>query len=114
MKFTIACLATLPFVAFAAALPPAQQELFDTERAFVRLAAEKGFRDSFYAYFADAGVAFNPHPFRVRIALANQPPASAAALSASRCRAARRSRSGRIAPRAASPRASPCGGCGCG
>jgi ketosteroid isomerase-like protein len=68
----IAC----PLAALAAdtALPPAQQELFDTERAFVRLAAEKGFRDSFYAYFADDGIAFNPHPFRVRIALAGQPP----------------------------------------
>ncbi len=74
MKFAAACFAALPFAAFAAALPPAQQELFDTERAFVRLAAEKGFRDSFYAYFANDGVAFNPHPFRVRIALANQPP----------------------------------------
>jgi ketosteroid isomerase-like protein len=73
MKFAVACLAALSFAAFAAALPPAQQELFDTERAFVRLAAEKGFRDSFYAYFADDGVAFNPHPFRVRVALANQP-----------------------------------------
>lgn len=74
MKFAAACLAAVPFAAFAAALPPAQQELFDTERAFVQLAAEKGFRDSFYAYFADDGVAFNPHPFRVRIALASQPP----------------------------------------
>jgi ketosteroid isomerase-like protein len=54
-------------------LPPAQQELFDTERAFVRAAAEKGFRDSFYEYFADDGIAFNPHPFRVRVALASQP-----------------------------------------
>jgi ketosteroid isomerase-like protein len=72
MKIAAACLATLPLAA-AAALPPAQQELFDTERAFVRLAAEKGFRDSFYAYFADDGIAFNPHPFRVRAALANQP-----------------------------------------
>jgi len=74
MKIAAACLAVLPFAAIAAALPPAQQELFDTERAFVRLAAEKGFRDSFYTYFADDGIAFNPHPFRVRIALANQPP----------------------------------------
>ncbi len=39
----------------------------------MRLAAEKGFRDSFYAYFADDGIAFNPHPFRVRVALAGQP-----------------------------------------
>ena len=56
-----------------APLPPAQQELVDAERAFVRLAAERGFRDSFYAWFADDGIAFNPHPFNVRAALVNQP-----------------------------------------
>lgn len=76
MKILLAALAALPAAAFAAdaGLPPAQQELFDAERAFVRLAAEKGFRDSFYAYFADDGIAFNPHPFRVRTALAGAPP----------------------------------------
>ena len=56
-----------------AGLPPAQQELVDAERAFVRLAAERGFRDSFHAWFADDGIAFNPHPFNVRAALVNQP-----------------------------------------
>jgi ketosteroid isomerase-like protein len=75
MKSLFAALALLPAAGVAAdpGLPPAQQELFDTERAFVRLAAERGFRDSFYAYFADDGIAFNPHPFRVRAALAGQP-----------------------------------------
>ncbi len=76
MKSAVAMLAFLALPAAMAAesgLPPAQQELFDTERAFVRMAADKGFRDSFYAYFADDGIAFNPHPFRVRTALANQP-----------------------------------------
>jgi len=75
MKAALASFALLPALALAAdaGLPPAQQELFDAERAFVRLAAEKGFRDSFYAYFADDGIAFNPHPFRVRVALAGQP-----------------------------------------
>ncbi len=77
MKAAFALLALLPVAEATAAdagLPPALQELFDTERTFVRLAAEKGFRDSFYTYFADDGVAFNPHPFRVRTSLANQPP----------------------------------------
>ena len=75
MNALLAALAALPVAAVAAdsTLPPAQQELFETERAFVRLAAERGFRDSFYAYFADDGIAFNPHPFRVRAALASQP-----------------------------------------
>ena len=79
MRAAIALIAFLPVATATAAdagLPPAQQELFDTERAFVRLAAEKGFRDSFYAYFADDGIAFNPHPFRVRTALAGQPPSA--------------------------------------
>ncbi len=77
MKSAIAMLAVLALPAAMAAdpgLPPAQQKLFETERAFVRMAADKGFRDSFYAFFADDGIAFNPHPFRVRAALANQPP----------------------------------------
>lgn len=76
MKILLATLAALPAAAFAAdaGLPPAQQALFDAERAFVRLAAEKGFRDSFFTYFADDGIAFNPHPFRVRTALAGAPP----------------------------------------
>ena len=65
--------AALPIAAPAGTLPPAQQELYEAERAFVRLAAEKGFRDSFHEFFADDGIAFNPHPFRVRIALAGQP-----------------------------------------
>ncbi|HKX99828.1 MAG TPA: tetratricopeptide repeat protein [Steroidobacteraceae bacterium] len=75
MKPALATLLIVPALALAAgsALPPAQQQLFDTERAFVRAAAEKGFRDSFYEYFADDGIAFNPHPFRVRVSLAGQP-----------------------------------------
>jgi ketosteroid isomerase-like protein len=75
MKAFLASCALIPALGLAAdaGLPPAQQELFDAERAFVRAAAENGFRDSFYAYFADDGIAFNPHPFRVRVALAGQP-----------------------------------------
>lgn len=75
MKTALALLALVPASVLAAesSIPPAQQELFEAERAFVRLAAEKGFRDSFYEYFADDGIAFNPHPFRVRVTLAGQP-----------------------------------------
>jgi tetratricopeptide (TPR) repeat protein len=72
MKAAAILLALAPALAHGE-LPPAQQELFDAERAFVRAAAEKGFRDSFYEYFAEDGIAFNPHPFRVRVALASQP-----------------------------------------
>lgn len=55
------------------ALVPAQRELVEAERDFVRLAAERGFRDSFYEYFAEDGLGFNPHPFRMRPFLALEP-----------------------------------------
>jgi len=77
MKAVVGSLALLlvsPAFAADTALNPAQQQMVDAERAFVRMAAERGFRDSFFSYFADDGIAFNPHPFRVRTALANQPP----------------------------------------
>ena len=66
-------LASDPPLAEDSALPRAQQELVNAERAFVRLAAERGFRDSFHAWFADDGIAFNPHSFNVKAALAGRP-----------------------------------------
>ena len=54
-------------------LTRAQRELVEAERAFVQLAAERGFRDSFYEFFAPDGIGFNPHPFRMKPYLANQP-----------------------------------------
>lgn len=56
-------------------LTPAQRELVEAERAFVRLAAERGFRDSFFEFFAEEGIGFNPHPMRMKANLANQPSA---------------------------------------
>jgi ketosteroid isomerase-like protein len=66
-------LAALPAFAGDAPMPADQAAMVATERAFVKLAAERGFRDSFYQYFAPDGVAFGPHPFRVRVALERQP-----------------------------------------
>ena len=66
-------LAALPAVAGDAPMPADQAAMVAAERAFVKLAAERGFRDSFYQYFAPDGVAFGPHPFRVRVALERQP-----------------------------------------
>jgi len=43
-------------------LPPAQTELINAERAFAKLAVERGVRESFIAYFADDGIGFAPHP----------------------------------------------------
>lgn len=56
-----------------APMPPDQAAMVEAERAFVRLAAEKGFRDSFYAYFAPDGIGFWPHPVRVRTVLERRP-----------------------------------------
>ena len=75
MKAILASIALLPPlrpVAADAGLPPAQQELFDTERAFVRLAAEKGFRDSFYAISPTTA----SHSIRIRSACGQRSQAS--------------------------------------
>jgi len=54
-------------------LPPAQSALVATEREFAKLAVERGVRASFIAFFADDGIGFNPHPYRVRETLSNRP-----------------------------------------
>jgi ketosteroid isomerase-like protein len=54
-------------------LPPAQAELVTTERAFAKLAVERGVRESFIAYFADDGIGFAPHPHKVKERLSNSP-----------------------------------------
>jgi ketosteroid isomerase-like protein len=58
-------------------LPPAQRELVSAERAFAKLAAERGFRESFITYFAEDGIGFGPHPYKVKDALSRQPPSDA-------------------------------------
>ena len=54
-------------------LPPAQAELVNTERAFAKLAVERGVRESFIAYFADDGIGFGPHPHKVKETLSKSP-----------------------------------------
>jgi ketosteroid isomerase-like protein len=66
-------LAAAPALAGDAPMPADQAAMVAAERAFVQLAAERGFRDSFYRYFAPDGIAFGPHPFRTRVALERQP-----------------------------------------
>jgi len=44
------------------AVDPNLKVLADTERAFAKLGAEKGVRESFMAYFAPDGIWFTPHP----------------------------------------------------
>ncbi len=54
-------------------LPPSQASLVATERAFAKLAVERGINESFITYFADDGIGFNPHPHKVRETLSRAP-----------------------------------------
>jgi ketosteroid isomerase-like protein len=40
--------------------------MVETERAFAAMGAEKGVRESFFEFFGEEGVSFNPHPGRFR------------------------------------------------
>src|SRR5215470_19607703 len=74
--FTIALslfVLTLPALTQEKDLPPAQADLVNTERAFAKLAVERGVRESFIAYFADDGIGFAPHPLKVKERLSNSP-----------------------------------------
>ena len=46
--------------------PPALNEMVETERAFAAMGAEKGVRESFFEFFGEEGVSFNPHPTKFR------------------------------------------------
>ncbi len=59
--------------AAANALNPNLKALADTERAFARLGAEKGVRESFLAYFTEDGVWFVPAPSRTAADLRSRP-----------------------------------------
>ncbi|HEV2911883.1 MAG TPA: DUF4440 domain-containing protein [Pyrinomonadaceae bacterium] len=54
-------------------LTPALSSLVEAERSFARTAAEKGVRDSFYEYFADDGINFQPHPVNTRESIRKSP-----------------------------------------
>jgi ketosteroid isomerase-like protein len=64
---------TFPVLTQEKELPPAQAELVNTERAFAKLAVERGVRESFIAYFADDGIGFAPHPHKVKERFSNSP-----------------------------------------
>jgi len=51
-----------------------QADMVAAERAFAKLGYERGFRVSFYTYFADDAIAFTPHPAKVRPGLAKLDP----------------------------------------
>jgi ketosteroid isomerase-like protein len=55
--------------------PPALQEMVQAEREFAAMGAEKGVYESFFKYFGEEGIGFNPHPGKFREgARANPPP----------------------------------------
>lgn len=53
------------------------EAMADTERAFARTCSEKGIPAAFYEFFAPDGIAFSPHPQKLREANGGVPPAPA-------------------------------------
>jgi len=63
-------LATIAMAQEAARLKPETlAQLVEAERAFARMCVEKGFVASFYEFFAEDGIAFQPHPVKFREAV---------------------------------------------
>lgn len=54
-------------------LSPALSSLVEAERAFARTSVEKGIRDSFYEFFAEDGINFQPHPTNTRESIRKRP-----------------------------------------
>jgi ketosteroid isomerase-like protein len=52
---------------------PALASLVEAERSFARTSVEKGIRESFYQFFAEDGINFQPHPTNTREAIRKQP-----------------------------------------
>lgn len=64
---------TLPALTQEKELSPAHSALVATEQAFAKLAVERSIRESFINYFAEDGIAFAPHPYKVKEVLSNRP-----------------------------------------
>lgn len=54
-------------------VPSALSSLVEAERAFARTSVEKGIRDSFYEFFAEDGINFQPHPTNTRESIRKRP-----------------------------------------
>src|SRR5690348_10117021 len=54
------------------------QQIYDTERAFEKMVAEKGIRDGFIEYMSPTGVIFRPDPVNARESFRSRPASSAA------------------------------------
>ena len=54
-------------------VPPSLASLVEAERAFARTSVEKGIRDSFYEFFAEDGINFQPHPTKTRESIRKRP-----------------------------------------
>ncbi len=54
-------------------VPTHLTSLVEAERDFARTCGEKGIRASFLEFFADDGIAFQPHPVRYKEAVKNSP-----------------------------------------
>jgi ketosteroid isomerase-like protein len=54
-------------------LPPVLASLVEAERSFSRASNEKGISQSFYEYFAEDGINFQPHPVNTRESIRKEP-----------------------------------------
>ncbi|HVG06395.1 MAG TPA: nuclear transport factor 2 family protein [Thermoanaerobaculia bacterium] len=75
MKKTLALLLllSLPAAAQPANLQADLDAMVAAERAFAKLGAEKGFKESFLAFIADDGIMFRPMPIQAKASLKERP-----------------------------------------
>lgn len=80
MKLIAAAVAIVVSAFVVVAQPPATQSIYETERAFEKLVAEKGIKAGFIEFMAPSGIVFRPGPMNAREAFAADPDSPAALL----------------------------------
>lgn len=73
LSLMILSLLSLPVFAQPSGLQADLDAMVAAEHAFAKLAAEKGFKESFLTYIADDGVMFRPLPMKAKESLASRP-----------------------------------------
>lgn len=73
VKLALRIAADTPALTQGQFLSPAQAALVAAERAFAKLGAERGVRESFLTWFADEAIAFYPQPMRAKDKLSKDP-----------------------------------------
>lgn len=78
MKFVIIAALILSFTFSGSAQNSASRQVFDTEKAFEKLVAEKGIKAGFIEFMAPSGIIFRPGPVNARESFASRPDSPAA------------------------------------